>query len=94
MLNNNFDSEERFIIIDIKRDNKIVTLLNIYASNNENPTFFKKVLTDSHLLSLDCEEIILEGDFNLVMDVQKDKKGGNPVMHKKFTKKGRSKALA
>ena len=74
LLNNNFDSEERFIIIDIKRDNKIVTLLNIYASNNENPTFFKKVLTDSHLFSLDCEEIILAGDFNLEWMFKKTKK--------------------
>ena len=35
--------------------------------------FLKNVL--SHLLSLECEDIILGGDFNLVLDVQNDKKG-------------------
>ena len=34
----------------------------------------------------DCEEIVLGGDFNLVLDVQKDKKGGNPVTHKNSLK--------
>ena len=28
-----------------------------------------------------CEEIILGGDFNLVMDVKKDKKGGKSTTH-------------
>ena len=93
LFNNNFefqvmrqfsDPEGRFIIIDIKIENKIITLVNIYAPNDDNPAFFKKVL--SHLLSFDCEEIVLGGDFNLVRDVQKDKKGGNPVTHKNSLK--------
>ena len=76
LFNNNFefevmrqfsDPEGRFIIIDIKIENKIITLVNIYASNNDNPAFFKKVL--SHLLSFDCEEIVLGGGFNLVQYV-------------------------
>ena len=78
------DPEGRFIIIDLKIENKIITLVNIYAPNDDNPAFFKKVL--SHLLSFDCEEIVLGGDFNLVLDVQKDKKGGNPVTHKNSLK--------
>ena len=93
LFNNNFefkvmrqfsDPEGRFIIIDIKIENKIITLVNIYAPNDDNPAFFKKVL--SHLLPFDCEEIVLGGDFNLVLDVQKDKKGGNPVTHKNSLK--------
>ena len=82
------DPEGRLIIIDIKIENKIITLVNIYAPNDDNPAFFKKVL--SHLLSFDCEEIVLGGDFNLVLDVQKDKKGGNPVTHKNSLKEERS----
>ena len=94
LFNNNFefevkrqlsDPEGRFIIIDdIKIENKITTLVNIYAPNDDNPAFFKKVL--SHLLSFDCEGIVLGGDFNLVLDVQKDKEGGNPVTHKNSLK--------
>jgi len=91
LFNNNFefevmrqfsDPEGRFIIIDIKKENKIITLVNIYAPNDDNPAFFKKVL--SHLLSFDCEGIVLGGDFNLVLDVQKDKEGGNPSDAQKF----------
>ena len=33
-----------------------------------------------------CEEIILRGDFNLVMDVTKDKKGGKLTTHRNFLK--------
>ena len=36
------------------------------------------------IISLECEEIIIGGDFNLVMDVQRDKKGGNATTHRKF----------
>ena len=34
------------------------------------------------IISLECEEIIMGGDFNLVMDVQRDKKGGNATTHR------------
>ena len=53
-----------------------MTLVNIYAPNNDDPFFFENVF--NHLLTFECEETILGGDFNLVLDVQKDKKGGNP----------------
>jgi len=33
-----------------------------------------------------CEEIILGGDFNLVMDVTKDKRGGKATMHRNSLK--------
>ena len=59
----------------MKIGNKVLTLVNIYAPNNDNPTFFQNVL--DHLLSFECEKIIMGGDFNLVMGVQRDKKGGN-----------------
>ena len=89
LFNNNFqfeiirqfsDQEGRYIIIDMKIDNKILTLVNIYAPNNDNPTFFQNLL--DRILSFECEEVIMEGDFNLVMDVQKDKKGGNGTTQK------------
>ncbi|CAH3013779.1 unnamed protein product, partial [Porites evermanni] len=57
---------------------------NIYAPNDDNPNFFKNVL--SHLLSFECEDIILGGDFNLVLDVQNDKKGGRLTTHKNSLK--------
>ena len=60
------DQEGRFIIIDMKIDNKVLTLVNIYAPNKDNPTFSQNLL--DHLLSFECEEIIMGGDSNLVMD--------------------------
>ena len=97
LFNNNFqfeiirkfsDQEGRYIIIDMKIDNKILTLVNIYAPNNDNPTFFQNLL--NHILSFECEKVVMGGDFNLVMDVQKDKKGGNGTTQKNSLKEVRA----
>ena len=64
----------------MKIDNKILTLVNIYAPNNDNPTFFQNLL--DHLLSFECEEIIMGGDFNLVTGIQRDKRGVNATTHR------------
>ena len=94
LFNNNFsflilktvsDPKGRFIIVDIKTESKTLTLANIYAPNNDDPFFFENVF--KHLLTFECEEIILVGDFNLVLDVQKDKTGGNPVTHENSLQK-------
>ena len=79
-----FDQEGRFIIIDMKIDNKILTLVNIYAANNNNPTFFQNLI--DRILSFEWEEVIMGGDFNLVMDIQKDKNGGNATTHRNSLK--------
>ena len=74
----------------MKIDNKILTLVNIYAPNNDNATLiFSQNLLDQ-ILSFECEEIIMGGDFNLVMDVQKDKKGGNGTTQKNSLKEVRA----
>ena len=52
--------------MDMEIDNKVLTLVNIYAPNKDNPSFSQNLL--DHLLSFECEEIIMGGDFNLVMD--------------------------
>ena len=72
----------------MKIDNNILTLVNIYAPNNDNATFSQNLL--DQILSFECEEIILGGDFNLVMDVQKDKKGGNGTTQKNSLKEVRA----
>ena len=64
----------------MKMGNKILTLVNIYAPNNDNPTFFQNLL--DRLLSFECEEIIMGGDFNLVTDIQRDKQGVNATTHR------------
>ena len=93
LFNNNFsfeivkqfsDPEGRFILCDIKTDSKIVTLLNIYAPNNDDPTFFENIY--EHLNSFECEEIVYGGNFNLVLDLDMDKEGGNKTTHKNALK--------
>ena len=89
LVNNNFefqilkqfsDPEGRFVFADVKTEGKILTLAKIYAPNDDNPTFFKNVL--NQLTSFECGEIVLGGDYNLVLEVEKDKIGGNPTTHK------------
>ena len=70
------DPSGRFIICDIKADEKLLTLANIYAPNEDNPLFFQNFF--EHLSEFNCDDIIIGGDFNLVLDIEKDKKGGLP----------------
>ena len=86
--NNNFlfnilrsfiDPEGRFIINDIETKSEVLTLLNIYAPNQDNPSFFKNI--GENASSFKCDFIVFGGDFNLVCDIHKDKKGGAPVTH-------------
>ena len=90
LFNNNFsfqisktysDPGGRFIICDLITNGKILTLANIYAPNEDDPDFFNSFF--NHLLDFSCEEITIGGDFNLVLDVGKDKKGDLARTHKK-----------
>ena len=88
LFNNNFDLQimktyiddsGRFILCDLKTNGKSITLTNIYAPNEDDPAFFKNL--PDHLQDFEGDEIIIGGDFNLVLDVEKDKKGGLPKTH-------------
>ena len=56
-------------------------MANIYAPNEDDPNFFQ-VFFD-HLASFKSEEITIGGDFNLVQNVEKDKRGGLTRTHSK-----------
>ena len=101
LVNNNFnfqilkslsDPEGRFIMVDIKLESKILTLVNIHAPNEDKNTFFQNVL--NQLLCFDCSEIILGGDLYLVLDVQKDKEGGRTTTQAHFKCIGSRRHLA
>ena len=62
-----------------------MTLVNIYAPNNDDPSFFESVLKMLHTFK--CEECVWGDDFNLVLDVQKDKQGRRPVTQEKSLEK-------
>jgi len=88
LFNNNFSveilrqlcgKEGRYIIVDLEVGELTLTLCNIYVPNTDDPTFFKNVSEEK--LPFKCDEIIICGDFNLVLVVSKDKTGGKPTKH-------------
>ena len=48
--------------------------MNIYTPNEGNPLFYWNLF--ECLWDFKCKDIIIGGHFNLVMDIEKDKKGG------------------
>ena len=93
LFNNNFnlqiqrlytDPTGRFIICDLKTNEKFLTFANIYAPNEDKPSFFQNFY--EHLSSFKCESIIFGGDFNLVLSLEKDKKGGLAKTHRNSLK--------
>ena len=63
------DALGRFIVCDFKANGKNLPLANIYAPNEDDPAFFKCLF--DHLQDFQGDEIIIGGDFNLVLDVEK-----------------------
>ena len=90
LFNNNFtfqlqrsflDNTGRFVICDIKTNEKLITLATIYAPNEDDPSFFERF--HNHLRDFQCDDIIIGGDFNQVLDIEMDKKGGLAKTHTK-----------
>lgn len=74
-----YGSEGRILMINLNLSGKEITLLNLYAPNKDDITFFQKVATK--LLEADAMNMIIGGDFNLVLDLKVDKKGGLEKTH-------------
>lgn len=66
--------EVRFLIFDLTTNDVNMTLANIYAPNEDNPAFFEDLFY--RLSDFNFDDIVIGGDFNLVFDLEKDKKGG------------------
>ena len=73
------DKEGRCIIIDLDVGEHTLTICNIYAPNKDYRSLFEAVF--KKLLSFRCDEISFGGDFNLFLDILKDKMGGTPSAH-------------
>jgi len=71
-------------VIIINTNEKHFTLATIYAPNDDDPASFESFF--SHLQVFRCDDIILGGDFNLVRNLEKDKKGGLAKTHTKAVK--------
>ena len=65
------DTDGRYIILDIELpDVARFLLINIYAPNNDTPNFFKNI--SKIIENLDIRNIIITGDWNLVLNPEKD----------------------
>ena len=93
LFNNNFsfqilrlylDTNGRFIICDIETEGKCITLATLYAPNEDEPSFFQDFFY--HLSDFRCDDLIIGGDFNLILDLDKDKKGGRYKTHTRSVK--------
>ena len=56
----------------------------LYAPNDDDPSFFLNFF--DHLNDFKCDEVITGGDFNLVLDLDIDKKGGPAKTHTESVK--------
>ena len=65
------DFEGRMIAIEIKHEVQSMFVFNIYAPNLDDPSFFKEV--GNKIVETQNCEILLCGDFNLVMDPEIDR---------------------
>ena len=83
-MKNYIDPAGRYIICDLMANGKLVTLVNVYAPNEDDPDFFETVA--EHIEDFQKDEVVIGGDFNLVLNVEKDKKGGLPRTHNKARK--------
>ena len=65
------DIQGRYIVFDLKQNEVIITIVALYAPNDDNPGFFKEL---RNMVKDRSEQKIVIGDFNLVLDVEIDRK--------------------
>ena len=64
-------TQGRKLILDIQDGDDTITLAVVYAPNEDNPAFFQELANN---LRARQEKKIIVGDFNLTLDVEKDRK--------------------
>ena len=80
------DKSGRVLILEIKIENKVLLLINLYNANTENEQL--STLSDlSNMLEkiddINNKSIVFGGDFNLFFEAKLEEQGGYPVLKKK-----------
>lgn len=79
LINNNFscdigrvitDPDGNFVIAELKMNDRKIVLTSIYGPNDDQPQFYKKL--QQHIKSFENDKVIICGDWNLVLDQEKD----------------------
>lgn len=81
LINSRHDDQGRSIELRILHEDHYLTLLNIYAPNEDSPDFFKEIFET--ILPIYKQNLIIAGDWNLVLDVHQDKKARSLVTNKR-----------
>jgi len=79
------DQDGRILILDTEINKTRLTIVNIYAPNEDTPVFFENIF--AMLENFNNEHVIFGGDLNLVFDLKIDKKGGKWSTHFKCRNK-------
>ena len=75
------DPRGNFIIVDLSMDDHRLTLANIYAPNNDEPSFFGKL--ENNIKFYGNSNVIIVGDWNLLLNPALDGKNYKHVNNKK-----------
>jgi exonuclease III len=74
-------SDGRLLLLELTVGEKNILLANIYGPNDDNLELFQNICSD--ITDMECLDMIIGGDFNLVLDTEIDKKGGTRKTHTK-----------
>lgn len=74
------DKEGRYIILDIEINGLRLTMGNIYGPNEDSPEFYLDVIEQIETMANDNR--IIGGDYNLVLNLDLDKRGGRYATNK------------
>lgn len=64
------DKNGNFIVLDMTIEGKKITLVCLYGPNEDNPHFYENII--QKVVEFDNEEVIMCGDWNLVLNADKD----------------------
>ena len=90
LLNQFYDKSKRVLIIEVKIENKVLLLINLYNANTENEEL--STLSDLNNIlekinNINAKSIQFGGDFNLQFEANLESQGGNPVLKETNTNK-------
>ena len=75
------DSTGRFLLTEIEINDKNLVICNVYAPNKDDPNFFDTFFTKVNNFS--NANLVLGGDWSLVLNDSLDKDGGPPHANRK-----------
>jgi exonuclease III len=78
------DKEGRWIVATLKMKGVLFTIANYYGPNDDDPKHLNNMLEEIN--KIEPGKLIIAGDFNLVLNIHLDKKGGLPRTHFKCQK--------